>query len=288
MSPMSMGILVLLPLSAFEGTAILPSAAVALTKARLASARIMAVLDRADAEHVEGNRAWPEDGGPECARVAGGLARGKGDRTAVGGSSSRCSCCRRRREWIGKDHCADDDGGTAAARRGNSFVLTRWTFRISIRPSCVGTWGTSPRTHTSSRRRYLRTCASHAVTSPSRTRRKHLPQSVSASGWRNCRTGSTPTWSAACERFRAVSVRRLLLARAIVSPAEVLLLDEPTEHMDAEAGDQLLRELLSRDASLVDSSRTVVVVTHQLPDGTAADQVICVGKVSVENTLPSS
>ena len=48
------------------------------------------------------------------------------------------------------------------------------------------------------------TCASHAVTSPSRTRRKHLPQSVSASGWRNCRTGSTPTWSAACERFRAV------------------------------------------------------------------------------------
>lgn len=62
MSPMSMGILVLLPLSAFEGTAILPSAAVALTKARLASARIMAVLDRADAEHVEGNRAWPENG----------------------------------------------------------------------------------------------------------------------------------------------------------------------------------------------------------------------------------
>ena len=70
--------------------------------------------------------------------------------------------------------------------------------------------------------------------------------------------------------MRAVSGgerRRLLLARAIVSPAEVLLLDEPTEHMDAEAGDQLLRELLSRDASLVDSSRTVVVVTHQLPDG---------------------
>ncbi len=91
--------------------------------------------------------------------------------------------------------------------------------------------------------------------------------------------------------MRAVSGgerRRLLLARAIVSPAEVLLLDEPTEHMDAEAGAQLLRELLSRDATLVDSSRTVVVVTHQLPDGTAADQVICVGRVSVENTLPSS
>lgn len=52
----------------------------------------------------------------------------------------------------------------------------------------------------------------------------------------------------------------------------MLLLDEPTEHMDADAGAQLLRELFSHDATLVDSSRTVVVVTHQLPDGTAADQ----------------
>ncbi len=68
------------------------------------------------------------------------------------------------------------------------------------------TSGTSPKTHTSSRRRYSRTCASRGVTSPPRTRRRHLPQLVSASGWRNCRTGSTPTWSAVCERFRAVSV----------------------------------------------------------------------------------
>src|SRR5690349_2990347 len=149
-------------------------------------------------------------------------------------------------------------------------------FRKSIRPNCAGTSGTSPKTHTSSRRRSSRTCASRGVTSPPRTRRRHLPQSVSATGCRNCRTGSTPTWSAACERFRAVSVVGCCW-RARSSPAEVLLLDEPTEHMDAEAGDQLLRELLSRDATLVDSSRTVVVVTHQLPDGAAADQVICVG-----------
>lgn len=205
MSPMSMGILVLLPLSAFEGTAILPSAAVALTKARLASARIMAVLDRADAEHVEGNRAWPEDGVLSVHALRAGWPGGKvteplsvdlprGARVAVVGESGS-----------GKT--------TALMTTAGLLPPVAGTVRVdSVDVSDIDpaelrrTWGTSPRTHTSSRRRYSRTCASHAVTSPSRTRRRHLPQSVSASGWRNCRTGSTPTWSAACERFRAVSV----------------------------------------------------------------------------------
>jgi ATP-binding cassette subfamily C protein CydC len=74
--------------------------------------------------------------------------------------------------------------------------------------------------------------------------------------------------------------RRLLLARAVASPARVLLLDEPTEHLDAEAGAALLRGLLDRGAGLVDPGRTVVVVTHQLPADTGADLVIAVGSES--------
>lgn len=61
--------------------------------------------------------------------------------------------------------------------------------------------------------------------------------------------------------------RRILLARALVSPAEVLLLDEPTEHLDAEHGAELLRALLDPNSGLVAPDRTVVVVTHQLPKG---------------------
>ncbi|WP_040686376.1 ATP-binding cassette domain-containing protein [Nocardia vinacea] len=68
--------------------------------------------------------------------------------------------------------------------------------------------------------------------------------------------------------------RRILLARALISPARVLLLDEPTEHVEAEAGARLLRELLDIDSGLVEPDRIVVVVTHQLPSDHRAEVVL--------------
>ncbi|AYF73337.1 ATP-binding cassette domain-containing protein [Nocardia yunnanensis] len=68
--------------------------------------------------------------------------------------------------------------------------------------------------------------------------------------------------------------RRLLLARALLSPARVLLLDEPTEHLEAEAGAELLRRLLDDADGLVERDRTVVVVTHQLPPDAKADTIV--------------
>jgi ATP-binding cassette subfamily C protein CydC len=64
--------------------------------------------------------------------------------------------------------------------------------------------------------------------------------------------------------------RRLLLARALLTPAPLLLLDEPTEHIDAGAP-ELLAALL--DGSLA-GERGVVVVTHRLAGLEAADEVI--------------
>ncbi|MBP1049148.1 MULTISPECIES: thiol reductant ABC exporter subunit CydC [Rhodococcus] len=287
MSPMSMGILVLLPLSAFEGTAILPSAAVALTKARLASARIMAVLDRADAEHVEGNRAWPEDGVLSVHALRAGWPGGKvteplsvdlprGARVAVVGESGS-----------GKT--------TALMTMAGLLPPVAGTVRVDsvdvsdIDPAelrrHVGYFAEDAHLFETSVLENLRVARGDLTAEDA----EKALAAVGLGDWLSELPDGLDTYLVG--GMRAVSGgerRRLLLARAIVSPAEVLLLDEPTEHMDAEAGDQLLRELLSRDATLVDSSRTVVVVTHQLPDGTPADQVICVGKVSVENTLPSS
>ena len=60
--------------------------------------------------------------------------------------------------------------------------------------------------------------------------------------------------------------RRLLLARALVCDLPVILLDEPTEHLDAADADRLLRELLAPDG-LFAPTRTVVVATHHLPRG---------------------
>ncbi|MEC3913566.1 ATP-binding cassette domain-containing protein [Nocardia sp. CDC160] len=84
--------------------------------------------------------------------------------------------------------------------------------------------------------------------------------------------------------------RRILLARALLSPARVLLLDEPTEHLEAEAGAELLCRLLDESGGLVDRDRTVVVVTHQLPPEAKADTIVRVqpgGAVSIDRFIPA-
>ncbi|APA95461.1 ATP-binding cassette domain-containing protein [Nocardia seriolae] len=85
--------------------------------------------------------------------------------------------------------------------------------------------------------------------------------------------------------------RRILLARALLSPACTLLLDEPTEHLEADAGAELLRRLLDESSGLVDRDRTVVVVTHQLPSDAKADTIVRVqpgGSVSIETFIAAT
>ncbi|WP_147276440.1 ATP-binding cassette domain-containing protein, partial [Tsukamurella tyrosinosolvens] len=57
--------------------------------------------------------------------------------------------------------------------------------------------------------------------------------------------------------------RRLLLARVLLSPANVVLLDEPTEHLDAADARRLLAEIL--DPAGLFPGRTVVVAGHAEP-----------------------
>ncbi|WP_250446278.1 ATP-binding cassette domain-containing protein, partial [Actinotalea sp. C106] len=66
--------------------------------------------------------------------------------------------------------------------------------------------------------------------------------------------------------------RRLLVARALLAPAPLLLLDEPTEHLDRQ-GAALLADLLGRRAPLT-RERGVLVVTHRLAGVEAADEVL--------------
>lgn len=61
--------------------------------------------------------------------------------------------------------------------------------------------------------------------------------------------------------------RRLLVARALVSPAGLLLVDEPAEHLDPDRADALVTDLLN-------DPRGVVVVTHRLSPLAAADEVV--------------
>ncbi|WP_413452671.1 thiol reductant ABC exporter subunit CydC [Georgenia phoenicis] len=67
--------------------------------------------------------------------------------------------------------------------------------------------------------------------------------------------------------------RRLLLARALASRAPLLLLDEPGEHLDPATADRLVGDLLAAR----DSGRGVLLVTHRLAPLAAADEVVVLG-----------
>ena len=64
--------------------------------------------------------------------------------------------------------------------------------------------------------------------------------------------------------------RRLLLARVLLTPQPVVLIDEPAEHLDA-AGREALSAVLAR---VTDAGRTVVLVTHHLQLTDLADVTV--------------
>ena len=63
--------------------------------------------------------------------------------------------------------------------------------------------------------------------------------------------------------------RRLLMARALAAPAPIMALDEASEHLDAATADRLMETLLTRSAE-----RATLVVTHRLSALDQADHVI--------------
>ncbi|WP_146068489.1 MULTISPECIES: thiol reductant ABC exporter subunit CydD [unclassified Arthrobacter] len=67
--------------------------------------------------------------------------------------------------------------------------------------------------------------------------------------------------------------QRLAVARALLTEADVVLLDEPTAHLDAEAGEQLMADLA---AGL--RGKSVVVVTHNPADAAWCQRRIVLGQ----------
>ncbi|TAP42675.1 thiol reductant ABC exporter subunit CydD [Arthrobacter sp. S39] len=72
--------------------------------------------------------------------------------------------------------------------------------------------------------------------------------------------------------------QRLAVARTLMTGAEVILLDEPTAHLDAEAGRAMLADLRS---GLAD--RTVVLVTHNLADIHPEDDLLELSRLRVQD-----
>ena len=286
MSPMALGILVLVPLSAFEATSALPAAAVALARARIASRRILALFDAATSDPHPGNR---ELDGPVHVRTTGLRCGWPGGRTTapidldlppsarvaiVGGSGSGKTTALMTLAGLlpPVSGAIDVNGAAPADIRPDS--LRR---RIGFFAEDAHLFGTSVLENLRVARGDLQEDEALDVL-----------ESVGLGDWvSRLPQGLATTLAGGARAVSGGQRRRLLLARALLSPADVLLLDEPTEHLDAESGAQLLRDLLARDAKLVSGERTVVVVTHQLPEDTSADVVIHVENAESENTLPT-
>ena len=74
--------------------------------------------------------------------------------------------------------------------------------------------------------------------------------------------------------------RRLLIAKAMVHQPPILILDEPTSNLDAEAETAFRHTLQSlRDQSKI----TIIVVAHRLATISDADQIVVLNNGNVEN-----
>ena len=65
--------------------------------------------------------------------------------------------------------------------------------------------------------------------------------------------------------------RRLLVARALLAPARVLLVDEPAEHLDGRTADALVHAVAAHARA---TGRAVLVATHRLTPLAVADEVL--------------
>lgn len=282
MTPMALAVLVLLPLSAFEAVGPLPAAAQTLTTARAALHRLRAVSAEEPAGTLDRVRSRA---GSDLARERGLVEPPVTDRPERERISSdpRGEAALHDGTVIGRV----GDGPARMPRRPDAKRV------VVVGPSGAGkttllmAWAGLPE----SPNREVMFFAEDAHlfgTSVLENLRVARGDLSPAEAERVLRAVGLGTWLGALPRgvhtplvggAAAVSGgqrRRILLARALVSPARVLLLDEPTEHLEAEAGAALLRDLLDIESGLLSAERDVVVVTHQLPADHKADVVVTV------------
>jgi len=70
--------------------------------------------------------------------------------------------------------------------------------------------------------------------------------------------------------------RRLALARALLADFQILILDEPTEHLDDDTAAALTRDLLAAAAG-----RTVLLITHRTDGLSDVDEIVSLGDAPV-------
>lgn len=271
LTPMVLGVLILLPLSAFESTAPLTEAGIQMERSRQSAARVMALVDGAGADDeppvdsgpldrpvhhdpvtltVDGLR-WSRTDSDATAPSfggAGGLSRvlPPGARLVVVGPSGS-----------GKSTLLLTLAGLLPPRSGDVTSHDAAGEQVEIR-SAVCYFAEESHIFSTTVRENLLLARGDAAEAELFA----ALDAVGLAGWvRALPDGLDSPVSGGAEAMSGGQRRRLLLARAILHPAPVVLLDEPTEHLDAADAAALLRQIVAGD--LFGRNRTVVAVTHQ-------------------------
>ncbi|KIU16405.1 ATP-binding cassette domain-containing protein [Mycolicibacterium llatzerense] len=218
-APTTLAVLMLLPLSAFEATGALPAAAVQLTRARIAIARLTGMLT--------------DDADDRVLTAVPPLEPAAGDRVAVLGASGR----------------------------GKTTLLLSTADRFRETDSPAGFFAEDAHLFDTTLRDNLLVARGDATDGELTT----ALEQVGLGPWlATLPDGLSTLLAGGAAAVSAGQRRRLLLARALLTDFPVVLLDEPTEHLDAADSERLLTELLTPGA-LFGADRAVVVATHHLP-----------------------
>ena len=279
LSPVALAVVVLTPLAAFEATALLPAAGVQLLRSRQAARRVVELLDSAVGAQSRGPHPLPTRDVEQLRPTASGPVLVARDLTCgwpdgpplVTGLDLRLEPGRSIAvvgpSGVGKTTLLLTLGGLLPPRAGDVLLDGSPVPLLGAAPHPVALTTEDAHVFDTSVLENLRV-ARGDVTSEEATR---ALLTVGLGPWLDrLPDGLGTVLGSDAARISGGERRRLLLARGLLAPAPLLLLDEPTEHVDGDAG-ALLRGLLDGTSA---PGRGVLVVTHRLSGLEAAGEVI--------------
>lgn len=265
-APTTLAVLMLLPLSAFEATTPLPAAAIQLTRSRLAARQLLdltpaeAAVPTANCEPIPSLTAGRLRSRDVVAAHPAGSAPAAvtvdlppGARLAVTGPSGS-----------GKTTLLMTLAGLLAPLSGDVTLdgAPLHLFSEDEARSAIAFFAEDAHIFATTVRDNLLVARGDC---PDRELNVALHR-VGLSAWlAGLPDGLDTVLSGGAQALSAGQRRRLLLVRALISPTRIVLLDEPTEHLDAADAEPILRSLLTAHDGLIAAERTVVVATHHLP-----------------------